>query len=163
MKNKRNIVMAAGLAALTLVGGSFTAYAAESEAPSKTSYSYTTGQIMGAQYADDATEEADKTDFSFNAGRRNAQSRNDVYTALPEGGTKEEAQAFYEQNDIGGGAWVNGAYDESAKIDYGYIKGQQRGSAYARDTGGEAAPDKSGYSYSTAGLSYEEKHESWRK
>ena len=187
MKNKKIIAMAAGLAALTVAGGSFAAFAAESEAPSKAGYSYTTGQTEGAknadtdeqtdktdysyvagqangtQYADaeGASDDADKTDYSFNAGQQNAQSRNDIYTALPEGGTKEDAEAFYEQNDVGGGAWVDGAYDESAKADYGYAKGQQRGSSYAQETDGEATPDKSGYSYSTAKQSYEQNHATW--
>ena len=288
MKNKKIIAMVAGLAALTVAGGSFAAYAAESEAPSKADYSYTTGQTegaknadtdeqtdktgysyvagqaKGAQYADaegasddadktefsfntgkangtqyapedaedkseysyvtgqsngeqfadedeqtdkadysyvagqangaqyadaegasddadktefsfntgkingtqyapeaDSEESPDKTDYSFNAGQQNAQSRNDIYTALPEGGTKEDAEAFYEQNDVGGGAWVDGAYDESAKADYGYAKGQQRGSSYAQETDGVATPDKSGYSYSTAKQSYEQNHATW--
>ena len=214
MKNKKIIAMVAGLAALTVAGGSFAAYAAESEAPSKAGYSYTTGQTegaknadtdeqtdktgysyvsgqaKGAQYADaegaaddadktafsfntgkangtqyapeaDSEESADKTDYSYNAGQQNAQSRNDVYTALPEGGTKEDAEAFYEQNDVGGGAWVDGAYDESAKADYGYAKGQQRGSSYAQETDGEATPDKSGYSYSAGRQSYEQNHTTW--
>lgn len=152
--------MAAGLAVLTFAGGSFAAFAAESEAPSKAGYSYTTGQIEGTKYAD-TDEQTDKTDYSFNAGQQNAQSRNDIYTALPEGGTKEDAEAFYEQNDVGGGAWVDGAYDESAKADYGYAKGQQRGSSYAQETDGEATPDKSGYSYSTAKQSYEQNHATW--
>ena len=241
MKNKKIIAMVAGLAALTVAGGSFAAYAAESNTPSKAGYSYTTGQTegaknadtdeqtdktgysyvsgqakgaqyanaegaaddadktafsfntgkaKGAQYADaegasddadktefsfntgkangtqyapeaDTEKSADKTDYSFNAGQQNAQSRNDIYTALPEGGTKEDAEAFYEQNDVGGGAWVDGAYDESAKADYGYAKGQQRGSSYAQETDGEATPDKSGYSYSTAKKSYEQNHATW--
>ena len=214
MKNKKIIAMVAGLAALTVAGGSFAAYAAESNTPSKAGYSYTTGQTegaknadtdeqtdktgysyvsgqaKGAQYADaegasddadktefsfntgkangtqyapeaDTEKSADKTDYSFNAGQQNAQSRNDIYTALPEGGTKEDAEAFYEQNDVGGGAWVDGAYDESAKADYGYAKGQQRGSSYAQEIDGEATPDKSGYSYSTAKKSYEQNHATW--
>lgn len=238
MKNKKIIAVAAGLAVLTVAGGSFTAFAAESEAPSKAGYSYTTGQIEGTKYADtdeqtdktdysyvtgqsngeqfadeyeqtdkadysyvagqangaqyadaegasddadktefsfntgkingtqyapeaDSEESPDKTDYSFNAGQKNAQSRNDIYTALHEGGTKEDAEAFYEQNDVGGGAWVDGAYDESAKADYGYAKGQQRGSSYAQETDGEATPDKSGYIYSTAKQSYEQNHATW--
>ena len=125
------------------------------------------GKERGTQYApetdtDDSEEEV-KADYSFNAGQQNAQQRNDIYSALPEDGTKEDAEAFYEQNDVGGGAWVDGAYDESAKADYGYATGQQRGSSYAQDTDGEVTPDKSGYSYSTGRQSYEQNHENWVK
>ncbi|WP_303800025.1 hypothetical protein [Ruminococcus flavefaciens] len=214
MKYKKIIAMAAGLAVLTVAGGSFAASAAESEASSKAGYSYTTGQIEGTKYADtdeqtdktdysyvagqakgaqyadaegaaddadktafsfntgkangtqyapedDTEKSADKTDYSFNAGQQNAQSRNEIYTALPEGGTKEDAEAFYEHNDVGGGAWADGAYDESAKADYGYAKGQKRGSSYAQETDGKATPDKSGYIYSTAKKSYEQNHAAW--
>ena len=272
MKNKKIIAVVAGLAALTVVGGSFAAYAAESGATSKAGYSYTIGQTNGAknadtdeqtnktdysyvvgqengsQYADaeGAPDDADKTDFSFNvgkegreqrtskveneieedneiesespedaeiertedtevknekseeteterdrteeteieseksedsevekdkpeddadrsynAGQQNAQSRNSVYEDLPEGGTKEDAETFYKQNDVGGGAWVNGAYDESTKNDYGYVQGQQRGSSYAQETDGEVTPDKSGYSYSSGRQSYEQNHATW--
>lgn len=217
MKNKKIIAMAAGLAALTVAGGSFVAYAAETDInKSETeSYSYTTGKVNGAKYADadeqtdkslysyvggqangslyadaeGAADDADKTDFSFNtgkangtlyatetdtdkevktdysynAGQQNAAERNNTYSALPEGGTKEDAQDFYEQNDVGGGAWVDGDYDESAKTDYGYVSGQQRGASYAQETDGEATPDKSDYSYSTGRQSYEQDHESWVK
>ena len=256
MRNKKIVAMVAGLAALTVAGGSFAAFAAESkpktdysyvagqengsqyadadgadenadktnfsyvtgqengtkyadsdEQTDKTDYSYVTGQENGSQYADaeGADENADKTNFSFNtgkengtqyapenlddveivtstdssetsdettetevqadysynAGQQNAQSRNSIYENLPEGGTKEDAEAFYEQNDVGGGAWVDGAYDESEKADYGYVQGQQRGSSYAQDTDGEVTPDKSGYSYSTGRQSYEQNHATW--
>ena len=239
MRNKKIVAMVAGLAALTVAGGSFAAFAAESkpktdysyvagqengsqyadaegadenadktnfsyvtgqengtkyadsdEQTDKTDYSYVTGQENGSQYADaeGAPDDADKSDFSFNtgkenvtqytpetdseesadtenysynAGQQNAQSRNSVYEDLPEGGTKEDAETFYEQNDVGGGAWVNGAYDGSAKTDYGYVQGQQRGSSYAQETDGEVMPDKSGYSYSSGRQSYEQNHAAW--
>ena len=103
----------------------------------------------------------DTDDRSYNAGQKNAQSRNGVYEDLPEGGAKEDAETFYEQNDVGGGAWVNGAYDGSAKTGYGYVQGQQRGSSYAQETDGEDTPDKSGYSYSTGRQSYEQDHATW--
>lgn len=229
MISKKIIAITAGLAALTVAGGSFAAFADETKIPEnysyvtgqengakyadsdeqtdKTDYSYAAGQENGALYADaeGADENADKTNFSFNtgkengsqyapedtadveavtstdpsetsdektetetqedysynAGQQNVESRNDIYTALPEDGTKEDAEAFYEQNDVGGGAWVNGEYDESAKTDYGYVQGQQKGSSYAQETDGEAAPDKSGYSYSTGRQSYEQEHATW--
>lgn len=219
--------MVAGLAALTVAGGSFAAFATENESnysyvagqangsqyadaegadenADKTNFSYVTGQTNGAKYAD-SDEQTDKTgysyvagqangtqyapenlinveivtstaspetsaettetevqaDYSYNAGQQNAQSRNSIYENLPEGGTKEDAEAFYEQSGVGGGAWVDGAYDESAKTDYGYMTGQQRGSSYAQDTDGEVTPDKSGYSYSTGRQSFEQNHATW--
>ena len=176
MISKKIIALIAGLAALTAAGTSFAAFAAENESDSE--YSYITGQTNGTQYApedlsdsatstdpsetsDETTETETQENYSYNAGRQNAESRNDIYTALPEDGTKEDAEAFYEQNDVGGGAWVNGAYDESAKADYGYVQGQQRGASYSQETDGEVTPDKSGYSYSTGRQSYEQDHSTW--
>ena len=146
----------------------------------KTNFSFNTGKENGTKYAlenldddeivtstdsseasDETTETEVQADYSYNAGQQNAQSRNSIYENLPEGGTKEDAEAFYEQNDVGGGAWVDGAYDESAKTDYGCVQGQQRGSSYAQDTDGEVTPDKSGYSYSTGRQSYEQNHATW--
>lgn len=144
----------------------------------KTNFSFNTGKENGTQYAPedlsdsatsaDPSETSDETaeteaqaDYSYNAGHQNSQSRNSIYEDLPEGGTKEDAEAFYEQNDVGGSAWSDGAYDESAKADYGYVQGQQRGSSYAQETDGEVTHDRSGYSYSTGRQTYEQNHSTW--
>lgn len=218
MKNKKLIAIAAGVAALTIAGGSFAAYAAETDASKaetasysysigkengakyadsdeetdKTDYSYIGGQANGSQYADAerAADDADKTDFSFNTGKVNgtqyapdgenedysdtsdysynagwhsAANRMEQYADMPTEGTKEDAEAFYESHDVGGGAWVDGEYDESAKADYGYTVGQQRGTQYAQDSDGDYTPDTSDYSYSIGRQSYMESHENWRK
>lgn len=107
---------------------------------------------------DESAETEVQTDYSYNSGRQNALSRNNIYENLPEGGSKEDAEIFYEENDVGGGAWVDGAYDESAKSDYGYIAGQQRGASYAQENDGSETIDKSGYSYYTAQENYAEKY-----
>lgn len=165
MKNKC-IIAAATLFAALAVSGSIAVYAVGNETQDKSTYSYS-GQENGSSYADtDETENNDatnNTDYSFSKGQSNAQSRNSIYQQLPVGGTKEDAQAFYEQNDVGGGAWTNGEYDESAKTDYGYMAGQQKGSSYTQETDGTDTPDKSDYNYCIGRQSYEENHESWRK
>lgn len=173
MRNKKIITVMAGFTALTVAGSSFAVFAAENKPT--TEYSYVTGKANGTQYAAEnlandegltltpTTVTEVQTDYSYNTGRQNAQSRNSIYKNLPEGGTKEDAVTFYEQNDIGGGAWVDGAYDESAKVNYGYIAGQQRGSSYATEAGSTEDIDKSGYSYSVGRQFFEENHENWRK
>lgn len=218
MKNNKLIAIAAGAAALTLAGGSFAAYAAETDASKaetarysystgkengakyadsdeetdKTDYSYIGGRERGIQYADSvgADESADKTDFSFNtgkvngtqyapdgenedysdssdysynAGRQSAADRMEQYADMPTEGTKDDVEAFYESHDVGGGAWVDGEYDESAKADYSYTVGQQRATQYAQDSDGDYTPDTSDYSYSMGRQSYMESHENWRK
>ena len=55
-------------AALTVVGSSFAAFAAENK--TKNDYSYMTGQESGAKYAD-AGEDTDKTNHSYVTGQEN--------------------------------------------------------------------------------------------
>ncbi len=101
-------------------------------------------------------------DYSYHVGQQSSTARNDAYAALPEGGTKEEAEEFYETYEVGGGAWADGAYDESLKSGYGYAEGQQRAAQYAQD-GDDDEEYKAGYSYSTGRQNYMENYPNYRK
>ena len=104
----------------------------------------------------------DDTDYSYHVGQQSSIARNDAYGALPEGGTKEEAEEFYETYEVGGGAWTDGAYDESLKSGYGYAEGQLRAAQYAQD-GDDDEAYKAGYSYSTGRQSYMENYSNYTK
>ena len=106
--------------------------------------------------------EADDADYSYHVGRQSSTARNDAYEALPEGGTKEEAEEFYETYEVGGGAWADGAYDESLKSGYGYAEGQQRAAQYAQD-GDDDEEYKSGYSYSVGRQNYMDNYPNYTK
>ncbi len=106
--------------------------------------------------------EADDTDYSYHVGQQSSTARNDAYEALPEGGTKEEAEEFYETYEVGGGAWADGAYDESLKSGYGYAEGQQRAAQYAQD-GDDDEAYKSGYSYSVGRQNYMDNYPNYTK
>lgn len=104
----------------------------------------------------------DDTDYSYHVGQQSSIARNDAYGALPEGGTKEEAEEFYETYEVGGGAWTDGTYDESLKSGYGYAEGQLRAAQYAQD-GDDDEAYKAGYSYSTGRQSYMENYPNYTK
>ena len=108
------------------------------------------------------TEEVDDADYSYHVGQQSSVARNDAYEALPEGGTKEDAEEFYETYEIGGGAWANGAYDESLKSGYGYAEGQQRAAQYVQD-GDDDAEYKAGYSYSVGRQNYMDNYPNFTK
>lgn len=100
--------------------------------------------------------------YGYLAGQQNSAARNKAYEALPEGATKEEAQEFYKTYGIGGGAWVNGAYDESLKVRYGYAAGQKKALQYAQDSGDDEE-FQSGYSYNTGRQNYLQNYADYTK
>ncbi len=136
MKNKKLLGITAALVITVLTGGSLAISAAETVTPD--------------------------ADYSYHVGQQSSTARNDAYEALPEGGTKEEAEEFYETYEVGGGAWADGAYDESLKSGYGYAQGQQRAAQYAQD-GDDDEEYKSGYSYSVGRQNYMDNYPNYTK
>ena len=162
MKNKKLLGITAALAVTVLTGGSLAIFAAETVIPG--------AEIVEAEPVVEETEaasavseaEADDADYSYHVGQQSSIARNDAYEALPEGGTKEEAEEFYETYEIGGGAWADGAYDESLKSGYGYMAGQQRAAQYAQD-GDDDEEYKAGYSYSVGRQNYMNNYPNYTK
>ena len=176
MKNKKLLGITAALAVAALTGGSLAIFAAETAAPE--------AEVIEAESIAEETEaepeiaapiveetevapaapaaETDDADYSYHVGQQSSTARNDAYEALPEGGTKEEAEEFYETYEVGGGAWADGAYDESLKSGYGYMAGQQRAAQYAQD-GDDDEEYKAGYSYSVGRQNYMENYPNYSK
>ncbi|MDO4960604.1 MAG: hypothetical protein Q4E57_01925 [Eubacteriales bacterium] len=130
---KKKLAVIGSTLAAVLVAGTMAvpAFAASNPADDAGSYSYNTGRSSytavqeeyGYSDSDTITNEA----YSFNTGRKNAQNRGSLFSGLAEDMTKEEAEAFFAENGLGkGSAYVDGAYDESAKINYGYNTGYAR-------------------------------------
>ena len=181
MKSKKHLVITAALAVTVLAGGSLAILAAESavsgaeivETEMETT-ALTAEETEAEPVVLDAevietepetaalTEEVDDADYSYHVGQQSSTVRNDAYEALPEGGTKEDAEEFYETYEIGGGAWANSAYDESLKSGYGYAEGQQREAQYVQD-GDDDAEYKAGYSYSVGRQNYMDNYPNFTK
>ena len=131
---KKLAVIGSTLAAVLVAGSmSLTAFAASNPADDASGYSYNTGkQSYEARMAEDHAWYDNEDDsvtegYSFNTGSQAAQSRNNAFAEMPTGDdlSDEELDAFFQSHGIGSGAaYADGQYDESAKTDYGYSKGQ---------------------------------------
>lgn len=120
------MVLAAGMMAIP-------AFAQSDPADDASKYSYNTGkQNYEARMAEDHAwydneDDSVTAEYSFNTGSQAAQSRNNAFAGMPTGDdvSEEELASFFESHGIGNGsAYTNGQYDESAKANYGYAKGQ---------------------------------------
>ena len=129
----KTALITAAITALTAGTMAMPVLAQSNPADDANGYSYSTGKVsytarMEEEHAWYDNEDSSVTaDYSFNAGSSAAQARNNAFAGMPTGDdvTKEEIEAWFAANGIGEGtAWVNGAYDESAKSSYGYAKGQ---------------------------------------
>lgn len=112
----------------------------EDDTEDKTGYSYTTGQENGASHAQEAEDESG---YSYLTGQQDSTKRNDLYAQagqLPE----DEQDAFLAENGIGETPW-----SEDAAASYSYVGGQQRGASYRQDDDADSTQDMSGYSYLT--------------
>ncbi len=177
MKNKKRMAITAVLSVAVITASSLAIFAAEPEAAEAAAVETeaaaaiveeTEAEPEAAEAAAVIAEETEAepavsdADYSYHVGQQSSTARNDAYAALPEGGTKEDAEGFYETYGVGGGAWTDGVYDESLKSDYGYAQGQQRAAQYAQD-GDDDEEYKAGYSYSTGRQSYMENYPNYTK
>ena len=116
--------------------------------------------VVSALEKSETTE--DETNYSYNTGKETAESRQSIYTELPENPTDEELEEFYSSNEMGeGSAYSDGEYDESLKSSYGYNKGKQenetRANEFTEEDGNENYSNE-GYSYTKGEQSYAEWH-----
>ena len=109
------------------------AFAASNPADDASAYSYSTGRKnyesrMAEEHSwYDSEDDSVTAGYSFNAGSQAAQARNKAFAGMPAGDdvAKEDVEAWFGSNGIGGGAaWPNGQYEESAKTGYGFMTGQ---------------------------------------
>lgn len=136
---KKFKVIGSAIAAVILSAAMVTtAFAESNPADDAADYSFNAGRSayeerMAEDHAwYDNEDESVTADYSINAGSRTAQSRSGIFAGMPTGDdvTKEAVEAWFAANGIGeGSAWADGQYDESAKANYGYAKGQ---AAYAQ-------------------------------
>lgn len=131
---KKLAVIGSTIAAVLVAGAmSVTAFAASNPSDDASGYSYNTWkQSYETRMAEDHSWYDNEDDsvtegYSFNIGSQAAQSRNSAFAEMPTGDdlSDEELDEFFQSHGIGNGAaYSNGQYDESAKSDYGYAKGQ---------------------------------------
>lgn len=163
MKSVKTAVIISALAAI-VTAGSTVAFAAGNDVSAETITPELLSVEEDAELNEQEEDSVDKTEYGYNAGRAKSAARNEQYSELPTGGTKEDAQAFYDSHDVGGGAWVDGEYDESAKTEYGYAAGRQRNAEYAQESDdSEFETQKSGYSYAAGRQSYLDNYPNYSK
>lgn len=131
---KKLAVIGSTLAAALVAGTmAIPAFAASNPADDASDYGYNTGkQSYEIRMAEDHAwydneDDSVTSGYSFNIGSQAAQSRNNAFAEMPteDNLSDEELDAFFQSHGIGNGAaYENGQYDESAKADYGYAKGQ---------------------------------------
>ena len=131
---KKFAVIGSALTAVLTAGAiAVPVLAASNPADDASTYSYNTGnQAYEERMAEeqewyDNEDESVTADYSFNTGSQTAQVRNNTFAEMPAGDdvAKEDVEAWFEESSIGEeAAWTDGQYDESAKANYGYAKGQ---------------------------------------
>lgn len=163
MKSVKTAVIISALAVI-VSAGSTAAFAVGNDIYAETNTITLPSEAENAALDESDEDGTDKTEYGYNAGSAKSTARNEQYSELSTGGTKEDAKAFYESHDVGGGAWVNGEYDESAKTEYGYAAGRQRNSEYEQESGdSEFEPQKPDYIYAAGRQSYIDNYPDYSK